>query len=61
MKLSIKDRAILDGILELIIADFPCKNAEDKFGRQIEQNLLEEGIKVDFNDWISEVDLGIKT
>lgn len=60
MKITLKDRIILNEILELIIADFPCKNTEDKFGRQIEQNLSEEGIQIDFNKWICEVDLGIK-
>ena len=50
--LTIVDRAILDEILELILADFPCENAEDKFGRQIEENLEAQGIKINFNDWI---------
>lgn len=51
--LTIVDRAVLDEILELILADFPCENAEDKFGRQIEENLKEQGIEINFNDWIA--------
>lgn len=60
MKITTIDRVILNEILELIVADFPCKNAEDKFGRQIELNLSEEGIEIDFNDWICKIDLGIE-
>lgn len=60
MNLTIRDRAVLNEILQLIVTDFPCKDAEDKFGRQVEDNLKEQGIKIDFNQWISEVDLGIK-
>lgn len=60
MKITTIDRVILNEILKLIVADFPCKNAEDKFGRQIELNLSEEGIEIDFNDWICKIDLGIE-
>jgi len=61
MKLTIKDRSVLQQIIELICSDFPCENAEKKFGEQIQLNLAEEGIDVDFSDWISSVDLGVTT
>ncbi len=55
--LKIVDKAVLNEILELILADFPCKDAEDKFGNKIEENLKEQGVSVDFAEWVSNFDV----